>query len=221
MIIGLEKTSTPRRIPQRRHEFGVRISKVRFMVDGRGRLIRRNLPRKSQHAGADQRHRNFTSCGRGRDRHRARHHGAADRLYYVRGPWGADNGSNRRNEEAILKDIVQLRKPTISSIRTAVVADVAADEAILKELSPQGTQSRRDRCRPPSGRESFSSATPPLALLEKSRAVVAFCRERSLHASQRRRRCFCRRSAGCGICYFSGSPLAQYGRRRRGCLASL
>ncbi len=41
---------------------------------------------------------------------------------------------NRRNEEAILKDIVAIADGYNVSIRTAVVAEAAADEAILREL---------------------------------------------------------------------------------------
>jgi nucleotide-binding universal stress UspA family protein len=41
---------------------------------------------------------------------------------------------NRRNEEAILKDIVAIADGYNMSIRTAVVAEPAADEAILREL---------------------------------------------------------------------------------------
>jgi nucleotide-binding universal stress UspA family protein len=42
---------------------------------------------------------------------------------------------SRRYEEAILKDIVKLAETYDLDLRTAVRADVAADEAILKELS--------------------------------------------------------------------------------------
>jgi Kef-type K+ transport system membrane component KefB/nucleotide-binding universal stress UspA family protein len=41
---------------------------------------------------------------------------------------------NRRNEEAILKDIVAIADGYNMSIRTAVVAEPAADEAILREI---------------------------------------------------------------------------------------
>ncbi|MGB7691250.1 MAG: universal stress protein, partial [Pseudolabrys sp.] len=41
---------------------------------------------------------------------------------------------NRRNEEAILKDIVAIADGYNMSIRTAVVAEPAADEAILGEI---------------------------------------------------------------------------------------
>ena len=41
---------------------------------------------------------------------------------------------NRRNEEAILKDIVAMADGYNMSIRTAVVAEPAADEAILREI---------------------------------------------------------------------------------------
>jgi Kef-type K+ transport system membrane component KefB/nucleotide-binding universal stress UspA family protein len=41
---------------------------------------------------------------------------------------------NRRNEEAILKDIVAIADGYNVSIRTAVVAEAAADEAILREI---------------------------------------------------------------------------------------
>jgi nucleotide-binding universal stress UspA family protein len=42
---------------------------------------------------------------------------------------------SRRYEEAILKDIVKLAETYDLDLRTAVRANVAADEAILKELS--------------------------------------------------------------------------------------
>ena len=49
----------------------------------------------------------------------------------------APGGRNRspRYEEAILKDIVKLAETYDLDLRTAVRANVAADEAILKELS--------------------------------------------------------------------------------------
>jgi nucleotide-binding universal stress UspA family protein len=45
---------------------------------------------------------------------------------------------NRRNEEAILKDIVAIADGYNMSIRTAVVAEPAADEAILREIERRG-----------------------------------------------------------------------------------
>jgi nucleotide-binding universal stress UspA family protein len=42
---------------------------------------------------------------------------------------------NRRHEEAILKDIVAIADGYNMSIRTAVVAERAADEAILAEIA--------------------------------------------------------------------------------------
>jgi nucleotide-binding universal stress UspA family protein len=45
---------------------------------------------------------------------------------------------NRRNEEAILKDIVAIADGYNVSIRTAVVAEAAADEAILREIERRG-----------------------------------------------------------------------------------
>ena len=52
---------------------------------------------------------------------------------------GARTGSrrgtrNRRHEEAILKDIVAIADGYNMSIRTAVVAEQAADDAILREI---------------------------------------------------------------------------------------
>ena len=59
-------------------------------------------------------------------------------VLYVVAPTGKGNGRrsvrSRRNEEAILKDIVAIADGYNMSIRTAVVAERAADEAILREL---------------------------------------------------------------------------------------
>ena len=116
---------------------------------------------------------------------------------------------NRRNEEAILKDIVAIADGYNMSIRTAVVAEPAADEAILGEIERRSHNlvvmgvGRRP------GEKLFFGDT--------ARAVFAFCGD--LTTGRRRRSC--RRSAGCGICCFSENPLARYGRRRRGCRASL
>ncbi len=48
---------------------------------------------------------------------------------------GTKSARSRRNEEAILKDIVDLAESYGIDLQTAVRADVAADEAILKEVT--------------------------------------------------------------------------------------
>jgi nucleotide-binding universal stress UspA family protein len=50
-------------------------------------------------------------------------------------PGGKRKNRSRQNEEAILKDIVALAETYDVSLRTAVRADMAADEAILKEMN--------------------------------------------------------------------------------------
>jgi nucleotide-binding universal stress UspA family protein len=54
---------------------------------------------------------------------------------YVAQTGKVGNKRSRRYEEAILKDIVELAETYGTELRTAVRADVAPDEAILKEIS--------------------------------------------------------------------------------------
>ncbi len=80
---------------------------------------------------------------------------------------------SRRNEEAILKDVAELAKTYQTELRTAVRADVAPDEAILKELS-------RRRCnlvvmgvsRRPGDKLFFGDTAA--AVLEKSERSLLF-----------------------------------------------
>jgi len=80
---------------------------------------------------------------------------------------------NRRNEEAILKDIVAIADGYNMSIRTAVVAEPAADEAILREIERRSHNlvvmgvGRR-----PGERLFFGDTTA--ALLEKSERSLLF-----------------------------------------------
>ncbi|HET9717620.1 MAG TPA: cation:proton antiporter [Pseudolabrys sp.] len=95
-------------------------------------------------------------------------------VLYVAGRTGNRRGSkrrlrSRRQEEAILKDIVAIADGYNMSIRTAVVAESAADEAILAELDR-----RRHNLvamgvgRRPEGENLFFGETAA-ALLEKSK----------------------------------------------------
>jgi Kef-type K+ transport system membrane component KefB/nucleotide-binding universal stress UspA family protein len=132
MIVGLEKTVA------RRGEFHDDVTKLASgfegplaVIDGRGRLL------------AEPLHENLNMLvpinGTENSRRAAEvaiaiarvSHAPLTALYVA--PGGRKR--SRRYEEAILKDIVKLAETYDLDLRTAVRANVAADEAILKELS--------------------------------------------------------------------------------------
>jgi len=132
MIVGLEKTVA------RRGEFHDDVTKLASgfegplaVIDGRGKLL------------AEPLHENLNMLvpinGTENSRRAAEvaiaiarvSHAPLTALYVA--PGGRKR--SRRYEEAILKDIVKLAETYDLDLRTAVRANVAADEAILKELS--------------------------------------------------------------------------------------
>lgn len=132
MIVGLEKTVA------RRGEFHDDVTKLVFgfgdplaVVDGRGRLLteplRENLNMLVPIKGTENSHRAAeVAIAIARVSH------APLTALYV-SPGGRNR--SRRYEEAIRKDIVKPAETYDLDLRTAVHANVAADEAILKEIS--------------------------------------------------------------------------------------
>ena len=138
MIIGLEKTIASRQgLPRKRDVAGAGLRGTA----GDHRRARRSAEkagRQAQHPGSGQRHRAVAPRGRSRHHHGARHQSARSRCSMSRvraaGKASARRGlRTRRHEEAILKDIVAIADGYNMSIRTAVLADDAADDAILNE----------------------------------------------------------------------------------------
>ena len=144
---------------------------------------------------------------------------------------------SRRHEEAILKDIVAIADGYNMSIRTAVLADRAADEAILQRGRAPQAQSDRDGRRPAPGRETVlrrhrRGAAGKIGVLAAVRGELSGPSSGlAAHRAQARRWSRLR-----GALLFPSSALAalarrelvvlrqdlaRCGRRRRGCRASL
>jgi Universal stress protein UspA and related nucleotide-binding proteins len=132
MIVGLEKTVA------RRGEFHDDVTKLAAgfegplaVVDGRGKLIESPLGEKLNML--------VPINGTENSRRAAEVAIAIARVSHapLTALYVAPGGRKRspRYEEAILKDIVKLAETYDLDLRTAVRANVAADEAILKELS--------------------------------------------------------------------------------------
>ncbi len=149
MIIGLEKTVA------RRNEFHEDITKLAAgfegplaVLDVRDKLLEHPLERQAQYPRAGQRHRVFAPRSGSRNRGGARDPRATDRALCRAAAAGK---RSRRYEEAILKDISKLAETYDTECARRCVPNVAAEDAILKELVTQAIQSGGDWRRPPTG----------------------------------------------------------------------
>ena len=133
LIIGLDKTVA------RKNEFHDDVTKLAAgfegplaVVDARDEHRERTARRQAQHPGAGQRHRCFAPRRRGRHRAGARQQGAADRALRHPGRQEERRANTRKRSSRTSSN---WRKPTRWTLRTAVRADVAPDEAIMKETA--------------------------------------------------------------------------------------
>ena len=123
----------PQRIPRRRRQPRRRFRGPDCNSRCARQAARTSAARQTRHAGAGQRHRNVAPRGRSRHHHGARQQGFPHCALCR--PRRQEETLRAQYEEAILKDIVELAESYELELRTMVRADVAAEEAILKELA--------------------------------------------------------------------------------------
>ena len=132
MIIGLEKTVA------RRNEFHDDVTTLAAgfegplaVADARDQHLEEPLARQAQYSGAGQRHRRVAARRRSRHRHCARQQGAADRALCR--DWRQEASARASPKKPSSRTSSTLAESYQLELRTAVRAECAPEEAILKE----------------------------------------------------------------------------------------